>query len=171
MNQLSDRHRDDTPDPIRKDFEDVIYEHYRLGRMEHMLMGPGSKGAPLMEREDYFRRDARGDYITNAVKLLWIGYKLFRDAATPVYYGNRMWSHWARVNDRALAELPKGFVVSFNMASVPSGGFWIGLTDDHGEMVPYADPPGLDGTPGSLFKIVDAAIDAATAEAKRRAGG
>lgn len=164
-----DRDRDDTPDHIRKNFEDIIYEHYRLGRME-VTLSSGNRQAPVMEREEYFRRDARGDYVTNAIKLMWISYKLFRDAASSAYYGSRMWSHWARVNDRALSELPKGYTVSFNMASVASGGFFISLTDEHGMMVEYPDPPDLGDGIDSLFKIVDRAIDAAIAEAKQRAG-
>lgn len=171
MTIKADRHRDDTADHIRKDFEDIIYEHYRLGRMEQMLAGHAAKNAPLMPTAEYFARDARGDYVVNAVKLLWIGYKLFRDAATPVYYGSRMWNHWARMNDRAMAELPEGYTVSLHMMrDTEHSGCWVGLTDEEGEMVEYPNPPGLDFGPGSVFKVIEVAIDAAIAEAKRRSG-
>ena len=72
-----------------------------------------------------------------------------------------MWDKWAAINDRIAAELPVRYEITYSLRRFDFAVLlWRG-----DEMVPYPDPPDLDRN-GSVFQILEAALEAAKAHDK-----
>lgn len=154
------------PKAIREQFEVYAYRHYEASRMSAALQG--EKVRAKLTREDFLAMEG-GNYTNASTSMLWLGWKLCLDAQAPILEAANMWRQWAEQQERIAEQMPDGYTIMLCMERSPetdphASGNWVDLVDDTGEQVEYADPEDLD-SPGSIFRIIDAALAAAKAHA------
>lgn len=150
---------DKIPKEIRDQFEDYAYRNYEAARMAMALMGTTVR--PLANKEDFCKRDKKGDYLNQAASALWLGWKLCLDASAPWIELATLWTAWAESQDRVLAQIPAGYALSLVMEK---DGFWISLVDPMNHPVEYEEPEDIEAV-GSMVKIIDSALSAAVQHA------
>lgn len=151
------------PKPIVDQFEAYAYKHYESARMSAMLQG--AKAKALLTPKQYFARDAKGEYVNSGASMLWLGWRMCLDAMAPTLEAATLWTRWGDIQDRAAAELPKGYEITWSISSAQAehegaGLVEMGVLDPDCNDVQHQDPADME-SPGLFVRMFECALQAA----------
>ena len=159
--------KDTTSKAVRDLFERHTYDEYLKARVAQLLTSRGVTDEEI-SREAYFKLSPTGDYINEAVAMLWIGWKLSLEAHLKtfedMFADAQKWQLWAQMQDKVLETLPPGYSLSLVMQSQIDGGFFVDCRDPEDNEVEYDGDVSSVGEDGAFFwDILDAALASARA--------